>query len=99
MCFECDGNEASISSEFRTAGLCLAIVIMLILFCVGYRLYRVYAARGERTDAGVMRWVKPSFSAGGAAPLAIYTKVRFFGCCAKPGILIGCNDGICCVST
>jgi hypothetical protein len=35
----------------------------------------VYAERGEIKDAGAMRWVKPSFTAGGSAPLKIYAKI------------------------
>jgi hypothetical protein len=75
MCFECDGEDASISSGVRTFLLCLAIILALLVAVVAYRLYRAYAERGEIKDAGEMRWVKPSFSAGGTAPLSIYGKI------------------------
>ena len=75
MCFPCDADDASISPEARTVGLCAAIVAACLLAVAGYRWYREHAAKGETRDAGEMRWVKPSFSASGAAPLAIYAKV------------------------
>jgi hypothetical protein len=58
MCFECDGNDASMSSGVRTFLLCCAIIVFIVLVFVAYRLYQRYAARGEEKDAGQMRWVK-----------------------------------------
>jgi hypothetical protein len=75
MCFECDGEDASLSSEVRTFLLCLAIILALLVAMVAHRLYRAHAERGEIKDAGEMRWVKPSFTAGGSAPLGIYAKI------------------------
>jgi hypothetical protein len=65
MCFECDAADASISSEASTVLLCVGIVLVILLAIAAHRLYRGYAERGERKDAGEMRWVKPSFTAGG----------------------------------
>ena len=75
MCFECDAEDASISSEASTVLLCVGIVLVILLAIAAHRLYRGYAERGERKDAGEMRWVKPSFTAGGSAPLSIYAKI------------------------
>jgi hypothetical protein len=75
MCFECNAEDASLSSEVRTLLLCVGIVVAIAAIFVVHRLYQVHAARGEQRDAGTMRWVKPSFSAGGAAPLSIYGKI------------------------
>ena len=58
MCFECDGNDASISSSVRTFLLCFIMVAAIVLVFVAYRLYQKYATRGEKKDAGQMRWVK-----------------------------------------
>ena len=46
----------------------MVIVLAVFLVVATHRLYRVYAERGEIKDAGAMRWVKPSFTAGGSAP-------------------------------
>jgi hypothetical protein len=75
MCFECNAEDASLSSEVRTLLLCVGIVAVIAAICVVHRLYKAHAARGEQRDAGTMHWVKPSFSAGGAAPLPIYGKI------------------------
>jgi hypothetical protein len=75
MCFECDAEDASLSSEVRTLLLCVGIVAVIAAIFVVHRLYQAHAARGEQRDAGTMHWVKPSFSAGGAAPLPIYGKI------------------------
>jgi hypothetical protein len=75
MCFECNAEDASLSSEVRTLMLCVGIVVVIAAIFVVHRLYQVHAARGEQRDAGTMHWVKPSFSAGGAAPLPIYGKI------------------------
>jgi hypothetical protein len=75
MCFECDADDASLSSEVRTLLLCVAIIVVILLAFTAHRLYRGYAERGEIKDAGQMRWVKPSFTAGGSAPLKIYAKI------------------------
>jgi hypothetical protein len=75
MCFECDGEDASISSGVRTFLLCLAIILALLVAMVAQRLYRAHAERGEIKDAKEMRWVRPSFTAGGSAPLSIYAKI------------------------
>ena len=75
MCFECDADDASLSSEVRTLLLCVAIIVVILLAFVAHRLYRVHAERGETKDAREMRWVKPSFTAGGSAPLKIYAKI------------------------
>jgi hypothetical protein len=75
MCFECNSEDASLSAEVRTVLLCIGIVVVVGLIFVMHRLYQAHAARGEQRDAGVMHWVKPSFSAGGAAPLSIYGKI------------------------
>ena len=53
----------------------MVIVLAVFLVVATHRLYRVYAVRGEIKDAGAMRWVKPSFTAGGSAPLKIYAKI------------------------
>ena len=75
MCFECNAEDASLSSEVRTLLLCVGIVAVIAAIFVVHRLYQAHAARGEQRDAGTMHWVKPSFSAGGAAPLPIYGKI------------------------
>ena len=75
MCFPCDEEDAEISSEVRTLLMAAAIVVVLLLLFAAYRLYLWHAARGEKRDAGLLRWVKPSFSGGGTAPLAIYAKI------------------------
>jgi hypothetical protein len=75
MCFECDADDASLSSEVRTLLLCVAIIVVILLAFAARRLYRGYVERGEIKDAGEMRWVKPSFTAGGSAPLKIYAKI------------------------
>jgi hypothetical protein len=75
MCFECDADDASLSSEVRTLLLCMAIIMAILLVFAAHRLYRAHAERGETKDAGEMRWVRPSFTAGGAAPLKIYAKI------------------------
>jgi hypothetical protein len=75
MCFECDAEDTSISSEISTVLLCMGIIVVTLLAFVAHRLYRGYAERGERKDAGEMRWVKPTFTAGGSAPLSIYAKI------------------------
>ena len=75
MCFECDAEDASISSEASTALLCVGIVLAILLAIAAHRLYRGYAERGEKKDAGEMCWVKPTFTAGGSAPLSIYAKI------------------------
>ena len=75
MCFECDADDASLSSEVRTLLLCVAIIMAILLVFAAHRLYRIHAERGEIKDAGEMRWVKPSFTAGGSAPLKIYAKI------------------------
>jgi hypothetical protein len=75
MCFECDAEDGSLSSEVRTILLCVVIILAIGLVLAGHRLYRWYAERGERKDAGEMRWVKPSFTVGGSAPLTIYAKI------------------------
>ena len=58
MCFECAGNDASISSGVRTFLLCFAMVAAIVLVFVVYRLYQKYAAWGEKKDAGQICWVK-----------------------------------------
>jgi hypothetical protein len=75
MCFECDAEDASLSSEVRTLLLCIGIVAVIATIFVVHWLYQAHATRGEQRDAGTMHWVKPSFSAGGAAPLPIYGKI------------------------
>jgi hypothetical protein len=75
MCFECNAEDASLSSEVRTLLLCVGIVVVIAAIFVVHRLYQAHAARGEQRDAGTLHWVKPSFSAGGAAPLPIYGKI------------------------
>jgi hypothetical protein len=75
LCFECDADDGSLSSEARTLLLCVAIIVVILLVFVAHRLYRAYAERGEIKDAGEMRWVKPSFTVGGSAPLKIYAKI------------------------
>jgi hypothetical protein len=75
MCFECNAEDASLSSEVRTLLLCIGIVAVIATIFVVRQLYQAHAARGEQRDAGTMHWVKPSFSAGGAAPLPIYGKI------------------------
>jgi hypothetical protein len=75
MCFDCNAEDASLSSEVRTLLLCVGIVAVIAAIFVVHRLYQAHAARGEQRDAGTMHWVKPSFSAGGAAPLPIYAKI------------------------
>jgi hypothetical protein len=75
MCFECDADDTSLSSEVRTILLCVAIIMVILLAFATHRLYRAHAERGEIKDAGEMRWVKPSFTAGGSAPLKIYAKI------------------------
>jgi len=75
MCFECNAEDASLSSEARTLLLCAGIVVGIAAIFVVHRLYQAHATRGEQRDAGTMHWVKPSFSAGGAAPLPIYGKI------------------------
>jgi hypothetical protein len=75
MCFECDADEMSLSSEARTILLCGAIILVILLAFAAHRIYRGHVERGEIKDAGEMRWVKPSFIAGGSAPLKIYAKV------------------------
>jgi hypothetical protein len=75
MCFECDADDASLSSEVRTILLCVAIIVVILLGFAAHRLYRAHVERGEIKDAGEMRWVKPSFTAGGSAPLKIYAKI------------------------
>jgi hypothetical protein len=75
MCFECDAEDASISSETSTVLLCVGIILVISLAFAAHRLYRGYAERGQRKDAGEMRWVKPAFTAGGSAPLSIYAKI------------------------
>jgi hypothetical protein len=75
ICFECNAEDASLSSEVRTLMLCIGIVAVVATLLVVHRLYQAHAVRGEQCDAGTMHWVKPSFSAGGAAPLPIYGKI------------------------
>jgi hypothetical protein len=75
MCFECNAEDTSLSSEVRTFLLCIGIVAVITMIFVMHRLYQAHAARGEQRDAGTLHWVKPSFSAGGAAPLPIYGKI------------------------
>jgi hypothetical protein len=75
MCFECDAEDGSLSSEGRTILLCVVIILAIGLVLAAHRLYRWHAERGERKDAGEMRWVKPSFTVGGSAPLTIYAKI------------------------
>jgi hypothetical protein len=75
MCFECDAEDASISSETSTLLMCVGIILAILLVFAAHHLYRGYAERGERKDAGEMHWVKPTFTAGGSAPLSIYAKI------------------------
>jgi hypothetical protein len=71
-CIECEEEGVA---WVRVVGLAVAILVAcLVLLTVNY-CYRVVAARGANREAGELRWVKPTFVAGGATPLSIYGKI------------------------
>ena len=59
----------------RVAGLAVATIVACLVLLAAFHCYRVVVARGAKREAGELQWVKPTFIAGGATPLAIYGKI------------------------
>ena len=72
LCIECEGASVA---WVRVVALCVGIILVCLLVFVLYTCYRRIAARGAAKDAQTLRWVKPSFLSGGAAPISIYGKI------------------------
>jgi hypothetical protein len=72
MCTACEDQTVE---WVRVVGLSVAVVAGCLVVGLAYHLYRTLAARGAKKDAAQLRWVKPNFSSGGAAPLSIYSKI------------------------
>ena len=71
-CIECETQSVA---WVRVIGLAVALIVACLVLLAAVHLYRVVAARGVKREAGELRWVKPTFVAGGATPLSIYGKI------------------------